>query len=95
VVYQPSAWYDGHDNVEGNGAVFRQPFLKDSHPAQHLTDMDSYLQAFEAEKAYNYPRRPPQVPDAEAAHRFWHSMSETRRVLNGARERGQIVEQGE
>jgi hypothetical protein len=87
-IYQPHEWYDG--SVESNGAMFRQPFSRDSSPAH---DMEFYLEAFGMEKTYNAPK--PLFPSPESAHLFWHSVSEARMVLNEAKERGQTAEQGE
>jgi hypothetical protein len=89
-IYQPSAWYDG--SMDSSGAVFHQSSSRDLSPAQNLVDMESYLLAPEMKKAYNDPKARLQVPDAEAAHLFWHSVSEARRVLNEAKERGQTAE---
>jgi hypothetical protein len=87
-VYQPHEWYDG--SVEDNGAMFRQPFSRDSSPPH---DMEFYLEALEMEKKYNVHK--PLFPSTEAAHLYWHSVREARRVLNEAKERGQTAEQGE
>jgi hypothetical protein len=92
-IYQPNAWYDG--SLDNSRAVFDQPCSRESSPAQNHVDMEFYLLALEREKSYNDPKRRPQVPDAEVAHPFWHSVSEARRVLNEAKERGQTAEQGD
>ena len=34
-------------------------------------------------------------PDADTVHRFWHVVSEARRVFNEAKEKGHTSEQGE
>jgi hypothetical protein len=90
-IYQPCEWYDG--SVHSNGAMFRQPLSLVGGPGQNLVDLEFYLQALDMEKTYNAPK--PQFPDAEVAHLFWHSVSEARRVLNEAKEKGQTAEQGQ
>jgi hypothetical protein len=79
IIFQPAEWYNS------TTSLFYQAYRPT--PRHHLLPITEKL-------AVDSEEQSPMFPDAETVHRFWHIVSEARRVLNEAKEKGHTSEQG-
>jgi hypothetical protein len=79
IIFQPGEWYNS------TTSLFYQAYRPTS--AHRLLPITETL-------AVDSQERSPIFPDADTVHRFWHTVSEARRVLNEAKEKGHTSEQG-
>jgi len=80
-IYQPRKWYNSTSSLS------YQPHYR---MLAHRILPVHYTQTIPVDEGSN-----PMFPNVDTVHRFWHVVSEARRVLNEAKEKGHTSEQGE
>ncbi|KAI8932789.1 hypothetical protein NX059_010279 [Plenodomus lindquistii] len=94
VVWQPREWYNGSVEVGGGDgdakvAVFAQPWAR-----THLDRLIGLEEALGVLKQQEDVKKE-QYPTDEAIHTFWRSVTEARKVLQEAKDRGHTAERSE